>query len=451
MKKRRRLISAVLVVLVMGLLLAGCQKKEEPKEEAATEAEAGEGESEGDASETESQGTESAGSESEMTPEEELTDEEQALLKERADKRKEEYVKALRNLYENHVTPDGYDLSEEIFETDNFEDNTFAVYDVDGDGEEELIFSFTSTYMAAQFEGIYYYNVYSSEMTSKLHYTPYNEYYSNGYIKCKASHNHSLSWDFWPYTLKQYSSGAGEYVDVGSITAWDKNNYPEDYNGEPFPDDADKDGDGVVYYIYERDMYLEPEGEEPEPVDVDVMEAWLDNNLGDSLPLNIDKFKLTKYNIDQYEKGSGYITMLDEDKYTQLEFNDLRYRLPNEFIEKVDIEETEFGIEFYHKATREMAEKVFGEDVGMGRIGTLMEFSNYDFFELPHYTYIGSSSTHQYVFSLPTDVQIVPPSEYARAKEHGNEVTEEELTAVVDEYNELSEMTKDIHPLIAMG
>ncbi len=450
MKKRISII-AIIVILILSLTLTSCNNK---NTESPNESEAGENLEE-ENSENEETSTEEAANtanENASTPNETegngITEAEAVEQKERADKMKAEYVKALRTIYMDSLEPDGTELVVGEGAGNNFEDNTFAVFDVNGDGMQELIFRYDQTYMAAQHESIYYYNTFIDEMTKILSYSPYNEYYTGGYIKCNASHNHSLCLDFWPYTLMIYSEGAGEYVYEASVTAWNKADFEKDYNDVPFPDDYDKDGDGIVYYIYERGW--EDEGE-PEPVDYDVLEAWESNNIGKETPLRMDFFKMTEYNIDKFENSSGYATFVDESEYTKYEFGDMHYYLPNEFVEKVEIKEDEDGITFYHKATKEMGEKVYGLKDGYGRIGALMEFSDWDYFDLPNYRYIGASDTHQYVMNLPSDVQMVIPEHYEMAKENGFEVTEEELTEIMDDYRSAYEMAKDLHAVFAMG
>ena len=448
--KRKSLHIVLIVVLAFTLILSGCNKgttsngKDDPKEE--TE-ESDKEESDDKEVSGEGNGTIDAADENGDNKEDDgniqLDEEEKA----RADKRKEEYVKILRNLHEKKIAPDGEDLGATAGEFDDFEENTFAVVDIDSDGEEELIFDYTGTYMAAQFETIYYYNTYSNELVTKMAFSPYNEYFTNGLIKCNASHNHSYSMNLWPYTLKQYSSGAGEYVNVGSVNAWDKELYPMDYNNEPFPDDIDEDGDGVVYFIYEGQ-----DGDEVEPqiVDGDAYNSWLSGNMMDALPMKVKKFKLTKYNIDQYEKMDGYVLDVDDVNYTEFVYEDMIYYLPKEFVEKVEIIDNNDGVTFIHKATEEMGKKVYGADA-MGWIGQLKKFDDWSYFDLPHYRFLGSSDTASYVMILPSDVQAVLPSEYAKAKEHGNEVTEDELTKVMEEYQLVCEIAKDIHPIFVMG
>ena len=36
---------------------------------------------------------------------------------------------------------------------------------------------------------------------------------------------------------------------IGSVDAWDKDTFPADYQGTPFPDEIDQDGDGLLYLV----------------------------------------------------------------------------------------------------------------------------------------------------------------------------------------------------------
>ena len=65
---------------------------------------------------------------------------------------KKAYVRAIREFYDDHVLPDGTDVTEDISDIGPFSDNSFAVYDIDGDGEEELDIRFVSTATTAALE-----------------------------------------------------------------------------------------------------------------------------------------------------------------------------------------------------------------------------------------------------------------------------------------------------------
>ncbi|MDE6915072.1 MAG: hypothetical protein K2P35_15465 [Lachnospiraceae bacterium] len=127
-------------------------------------------------------------------------------------------------------------------------DNRFAVTDIDGDGREELIVSYSNACMAGMFERIYDYDPVSGELKTEFSQFPALTYYDNGIIKAEWSHNQGYG-DFWPFTLYRYESESDSYVDVGSVNTWDKK-YKEEWDeGQPFPDGLDTDGDGTLYRI----------------------------------------------------------------------------------------------------------------------------------------------------------------------------------------------------------
>lgn len=136
-------------------------------------------------------------------------------------------------------------------------DNRFAVTDIDGDGREELIIQYTNACMAGMFERIYDYDPGSGELKCEFLNFPALTYYSNGIIKAEWSHNQGRG-ESWPYTLYRYDAASDSYVEVGSVDSWDKALSETWYEGQPFPDELDTDGDGTLFTIWEA-------GEEEDP------------------------------------------------------------------------------------------------------------------------------------------------------------------------------------------
>lgn len=126
--------------------------------------------------------------------------------------RSEAYILTLQNLYSNRIWPDGtvVDVMGDI------SDNTFAVYDVDGDGEDELIIKYTSSSMAGMIEAVYGYDDEIGALYQKFSDFPALTFYDNGFIRADASHNQSDDPDAWPYTMYQYNEDARVYEAVGS-------------------------------------------------------------------------------------------------------------------------------------------------------------------------------------------------------------------------------------------
>ncbi len=124
----------------------------------------------------------------------------------------------------------------------------YAIMDIDGDGREELIIKGAEESTAALATMAYY--IYDYNRTTKEVYIerlgwPNMTFYDNGYVREEASRNQGLSEmdDFWPYHLLVYNLEKDCYEDVAMIDAWQRERYPEN-----FPEEKDKDGDGIVYY-----------------------------------------------------------------------------------------------------------------------------------------------------------------------------------------------------------
>lgn len=126
--------------------------------------------------------------------------------------KREAYILTLENLYTNRIWPDGtvMDLMGDISE------NVFAVYDVDGDGEDELIIEYTSSSSAGMREAIYGYDSETGTLHQKLTEFPALTFYNNGFIRADASHNQSDDTEAWPYTMYQYRENTDTYEEVGS-------------------------------------------------------------------------------------------------------------------------------------------------------------------------------------------------------------------------------------------
>ena len=143
--------------------------------------------------------------------------------------------------------PDG-ELDTWANDYEEMENNSFAVADIDQDGREELIIQNTAAIMAGMFEMVYDYNPVSGELKREFLDFPALTYYDNGIIKAEWSHNQGPG-EFWPFTLYRYEAGSDCYVEIGSVDTWDKALREEWYEGQPFPDELDADGDGTMYHI----------------------------------------------------------------------------------------------------------------------------------------------------------------------------------------------------------
>ena len=163
------------------------------------------------------------------------------------------YREALETLYQQHSYPDGEEAdfsTEEGAETEN----SFALCDVDGDGQEELILHMMATIVAWQTEAVYRYDPETGALAEELIEYPAVTYYANGYAVAQWSHNQGLSDDdFWPYNLYAYSADTQTYELIASVDAWAKARSLQHWEFDfPYPDQIDAEGAGSVYLVTPR-------------------------------------------------------------------------------------------------------------------------------------------------------------------------------------------------------
>lgn len=179
--------------------------------------------------------------------------------------------------------------------------NLFSVLDVDGDGREELLLEYVTAQPMAGLTTIVY-DYKDGELVEEFAEFPDLTFYGNGTVTAGWSHSQGLAGDnFWPYTLYQYDTATDTYVRVAMVDAWDKTLRDTDGDGIPFPEDADKDGNGIVYYIMTGGMY-----ERKDPVDGPDHQAWLESYTEGTQPMRILFLSLTEENLALIEQGTVF-------------------------------------------------------------------------------------------------------------------------------------------------
>ena len=259
MKRERnsRKIAAGAFLCAGSILLAGCGGKEAETKRFDTESG---GQSAGENVGASEDGTEDAATEDVTTGNvRDSADDAEAgnAGRENADREQALYAAQVRHYYGgilSQITA-AWQLPDGELDTSSLEDgfgkmadNHFAVTDIDGDGREELIVSYTNAIMAGMMEIIYDYDPVLGVLKRELTEWPALTYYDNGIIKAEASHNHSRG-EFWPFALYQYQADADAYLQIGYVSAWDKEIAAEWDDGQPFPDELDTDGDGTLFQI----------------------------------------------------------------------------------------------------------------------------------------------------------------------------------------------------------
>lgn len=201
------------------------------------------------------------------------------------------YQTVLMDICHNQKFPGGRELGHD---DSPMSDNKFALYDIDKDGNIELLVVYTTTFMGGQSILIYDYDSKSDSVREQFVEFPSVTFFDNGILKADWSHNQGLGGRIWPYTLYQYNSENDAYEAIAQVDAWDKTLADKDYNGNSFPDDIDKDGDGLVYYIMDASEY-----EVTDPVDLDEYEKWFEAYCKDADTIRISYRDLTEENISQ--------------------------------------------------------------------------------------------------------------------------------------------------------
>ena len=208
---------------------------------------------------------------------------------------KSAYHSVLYDIYFNHLFPD--EKSYGFLADADISENEFAICDVDQDGSQELLITYTTTDEAGKTEFIYDFVSALDTVREEFLEYPLLTFYDNGYIEAGWSQNQGLSGaDFQPYTLYQYDSGSDTYVAAAQVDAWERSVSETDEEGNGFPEEIDAGGAGIVYYIT-------PDGEEPgEPVDQAEYEAWTASWRGEAREMEIPWMKLTEENINMLKR-----------------------------------------------------------------------------------------------------------------------------------------------------
>ena len=207
------------------------------------------------------------------------------------------YKEAMQNMLDNRVFPNGeqvYPNAENGDESGSiWTDNKFAITDIDGDDEDELIINFSNAPAVGEVFYIFEYDEVSDSLKEEFTEFPTPEFYDNGYVTAGASHNQGLAGDFWPYTIYKYDAESDSYVQQYYIDAWNKELFPQNFEGEDYPDDVDTGKTGTVYYLYEDVTRA------VDPVDKTAYDKLVADTYGSAAKITIDYSDISKENIDK--------------------------------------------------------------------------------------------------------------------------------------------------------
>lgn len=210
----------------------------------------------------------------------------------------EVYLSVLEGVYYHQIFPNDRDFGYDTGGGRDVSDNHFTVYDVDFDGEDELVIHYWTTCYGNEVEIIYGFDSETDSLTEELEVYPSAYYYDNGVVLVKASHNDGLAGDLtagdplWPYSLYQYDKEEDCYHFVAHVDSWSKE-YSEESGGTPFPDEVDVDGDGRVHFIKTDTSYYD----KPDPIDGAEYEQWRSGYLDHTERVKVSYMRMTKENI----------------------------------------------------------------------------------------------------------------------------------------------------------
>lgn len=198
------------------------------------------------------------------------------------DSQMEAYVAALNGFYYNHIYPNGDTLPPSADgDYSDLDLNQFAVYDIDCDGEDELLFLYSNTDFAKMQLIVYRYDTdFPGSLMVELVETPDTTFYDNGMVQTAASNGEETD----TYLFYSYSPISDTYEYIASVVSWDKTLSPDG-----FPDETDTDGDGIIYRHYVGTNAQIIDG----PAYQDLLNSWI----GDANPIKVPYQAFTSENI----------------------------------------------------------------------------------------------------------------------------------------------------------
>ncbi len=158
------------------------------------------------------------------------------------------YLDVLEQIRTEGHDPNGEEYTLE--ESWDFENNCFAIADVDLDGKQELLFNFNESYMSEMREVVYAYDEETDALREELTCWVSTAYYGNGIVKVEMSHNHGKDPEgrgVWPYMVYEYDAEEDCYQLRYIVDSWDGRIHEED-----FPDELDVNGDRLLYCVTEE-------------------------------------------------------------------------------------------------------------------------------------------------------------------------------------------------------
>ncbi len=196
------------------------------------------------------------------------------------------YAMTLRDLHDKLLLPSGKEL-----ELDgDIEKNRFAVYDIDGDGREELILEVTQTAVENRFTAVYDIDA-DGDLRREVRYEADISFWSKGIVIAQYPDAAEHEGDFVPYAAAQYDKEQDAYPEFAYVSAIDRDTLTAQGLSDEYPFGADKSNSGRVYCI---------SGDTP--IDVTEYETWYASWHTNLKELEVPLAELTDENIKKLEE-----------------------------------------------------------------------------------------------------------------------------------------------------
>ena len=216
------------------------------------------------------------------------------------------YISALEGIYYDALWPDGtmFSLTPPAGGGASAD---FAVYDIDFDGQDELIIEHSDTVMAGMVTVVYGYDENTGRVFEEFFEFPSIRFYDNGIVEADWSHNQdpASADDFWPYPLYQYNPQTDSYTHIASVHAQDMSRRRDKISSW---EKADTDGDGILFFIIQEGVAYEDGLQNP--VDLAEYRQWHDSYINGAEQITVPFLPIDYKNI-----YTAFGKPLDREKY----------------------------------------------------------------------------------------------------------------------------------------
>ena len=199
------------------------------------------------------------------------------------------YLESVHNLYANHIDLFG---NEVVSALDQDEYNHFAICDIDQDGVPELILSWMNAPVAGMWGGVYQYDMEQMVYIDEGLVQPGITFYDNGVAYEPWKHNQGYG-EIWPFVASRYNAESDRYEHALTADSWNRSFHPEG-----FPEEADTDGAGVVYFTDLDSEYVDYD----HPINQTVFTEIYNDLFADANEISVTYYELSDKGIAEYEE-----------------------------------------------------------------------------------------------------------------------------------------------------